>query len=97
MAALTLGLGATSPVIADGAALAKKHNCMACHAVDTKLVGPSFKDIAAKYKGDAAAKGMLVKKVRDGGSGTWGQIPMPPNPSPSDEDLNEIVVWVLEQ
>ncbi len=94
---LTLGLGASGPVAADGAALAKKHNCTACHAVDHKLVGPAFKDIAAKYKGDAAAKGMLVKKVREGGSGTWGQVPMPPNPSPSDEELNEIVGWVLGQ
>ena len=75
--------------------LAKKYNCMACHAVDSKLVGPSYKEVAAKYKGDAAAPAALAEKVKAGGSGVWGQIPMPPNGTVPDEDLNAIVSWIL--
>ena len=76
-------------------ALAKKHNCLACHAVDKKLIGPSYKDVAGKYKGDAGAEAKLVAKVKDGSSGTWGQIPMPPNASVPDADIKALVKWVL--
>src|SRR5512135_937711 len=65
-------------------ALAKKYNCLACHAVDKKVIGPAYQDVAAKYKGDAGAEAKLIAKVKNGGSGTWGQIPMPPNSSVPD-------------
>ena len=75
--------------------LAKDKNCLACHAIDKKLVGPSYKDIAAKYKGDKNAQAMLVKKVRDGGVGVWGQIPMPANPQVNEQEAQALVKWVL--
>ncbi len=68
---------------------------MGCHAVDRKLVGPSFTDVAAKYKGDAGAQGKLEKKVRDGGAGVWGAIPMPSHPGMSAADIHSVVAWVL--
>jgi cytochrome c len=73
--------------------LAKKHNCLACHKVDAKLVGPSYKEIAGRYK--AEDMGKLIEKVKKGGSGTFGQIPMPPNPAVSDDDLKTLVTWIL--
>jgi cytochrome c len=76
-------------------ALAKKYNCLACHAVDKKVVGPAYKDVAAKYKGDAGAEARLVAKVKNGGSGVWGPIPMPPNSSVPDADVKALVKWVL--
>ena len=76
-------------------ALAKKHNCLACHAIDKKLVGPSYQEVAAKYKGDAGAEAKLVAKVKNGGSGAWGQVPMPPNASVPDADIKTLVNWVL--
>jgi cytochrome c len=76
-------------------ALAKKNNCMACHQVDKKVVGPAYKDIAAKYKGDASARDTLIAKVKQGGSGTWGAIPMPPNAAVSEEDVATLVDWIL--
>jgi cytochrome c len=79
---------------ADASALAAKYNCQACHAPDKKVVGPSYKDVAAKYAGDASAAGKLEKKVKSGGSGVWGQIPMPPNNVP-DADLKALVEWIL--
>jgi cytochrome c len=75
--------------------LAKKHACTACHAVDKKVVGPSFKEVAAKYKGDKKAEAMLDEKVKKGGVGTWGQVPMPPNSSVPDADVKALVKWVL--
>ena len=78
--------------------LAKKSNCLACHKVDAKLIGPSYKDIAAKYSGaDAATVDMLIEKVMKGGVGTWGQIPMPPNPLVKEDDAKVLVEWVLSQ
>jgi cytochrome c551/c552 len=68
---------------------------MACHQVETKVVGPAYKEVATKYKGDAAALDTLVAKVKSGGVGTWGQIPMPPNPQVSDDNIRTIVTWVL--
>jgi cytochrome c len=76
-------------------ALAKKYNCLACHAVDKKLIGPSYKDVAAKYKGVAGAQAKMIAKVKNGGAGTWGQIPMPPNAAVPDADLKKMVDWIL--
>jgi cytochrome c len=78
-------------------ALAKKYNCMACHAVDTKKIGPAYKDVAAKYKGNADAEAKLVAKVKTGGSGAWGTMAMPPNAAVPDADVRALVHWVLEQ
>ena len=68
-------------------ALAKKHNCLACHATDKKLVGPSYQEVAAKYKGQKDAEAKLVAKVKNGGAGAWGQVPMPPNASVTEVDF----------
>ena len=75
--------------------LAKKNACTACHAVDKKIVGPAFKEVAAKYRNDKAAEATLVKKVKEGGVGVWGQVPMPPNSTVSDKDIQTLVKWVL--
>jgi cytochrome c len=76
-------------------ALAKKYNCLACHTVDKKIIGPAYKDVAAKYKGDAGAEAKLISKVKKGGAGVWGQIPMPPNATVPDADVKTLVKWVL--
>ncbi len=92
-----LGFGLAAPVQAeDAAALAQTKNCLACHAIDKKLMGPSFKDIAAKYAGDATAEATLIAKVKAGGAGVWGPIPMPPN-NVTDEEGKALVQWVLSQ
>ena len=75
--------------------LAKQKNCLACHALDKKLVGPAYKDIAAKYKADKNASPTLVKKVREGGVGVWGQIPMPANPQVNEQEAQALVKWIL--
>ena len=85
-----------SPVAFASDALAAKNSCTACHAKDHKVVGPAFKDIAAKYAGDAGAVDKLVAKVKKGGSGVWGSIPMPPNSQVSDADAKALVGWVLK-
>lgn len=77
-------------------AMAKKYNCLACHQVDTKLVGPAYKDVARKYKGKAGAEAMLIDKVKKGGSGVWGPIPMPPNAGVPDADVKKLVKWILK-
>ncbi|HWJ00182.1 MAG TPA: c-type cytochrome [Burkholderiales bacterium] len=77
--------------------LAKKHACLACHAIDKKLVGPAYKDVAAKYRGDASAEAKLVDKVKKGSQGTWGQVPMPPNSNVPDADVRALVKWILSQ
>jgi len=77
-------------------ALAQKSGCLACHSVQNKVVGPAYKDVAAKYKGDKTAEAKLIEKVKKGGSGVWGPIPMPPNsPHVKDEDIKTLVEWVL--
>ncbi len=83
-----------APAMADEA-LAKSKNCMQCHAMDKKLVGPAYKDIAKKYAGQADAQAKLVDKVVKGGSGTWGAIPMPANPQVSADEAKKLVAWVL--
>jgi cytochrome c len=85
---------AATPALANEE-LAQKSGCLACHQVDKKVVGPSYKEVAAKYKGDAKAPAMLAEKVKKGGVGTWGQVPMPPNAAVKDEDIKTLVKWVL--
>jgi cytochrome c len=92
-AAATLGLSAQANA-ADAPALAQSKNCLTCHMVDKKLVGPGLKEIAQKYKGDSGAVADLSKKVINGTSGTWGAIPMPPNPVTQDE-AKMLVEWIL--
>jgi cytochrome c len=75
--------------------LAREKNCLACHAVDNKLVGPGYKEVAAKYKGDKSAEDKLAQKVMKGGSGVWGQIPMPANPQVSAAEAKTLVKWIL--
>ena len=79
----------------DGEALIKKYGCVACHANDKKVIGPAYAEVAAKYKGDAGAAAKLAAKVKAGGSGVWGQIPMPPNPSVSDADMKTMIAYIL--
>jgi cytochrome c len=86
---LVTGQAAASPE------LAKAKNCTACHAVDKKLIGPSYKDVATKYANDKDAVGKLTKKVRDGGVGVWGQIPMPANPQVTADEATTLVKWIL--
>lgn len=76
--------------------LAKSKNCMACHAVDKKVVGPSYKDVAAKYKGQKDAEAKLAGKIMKGGSGVWGTMAMPANPQVNAEEAKKLVKWVLE-
>lgn len=79
-------------------ALAQKSGCLACHNADKKVIGPAFKDVAAKYKGNGEAEAKLVYKVKAGGSGVWGPVPMPANsPRVSDADIKTLVKWVLSQ
>ncbi len=77
--------------------LAKKHNCLACHSIDKKLVGPSYKDIAEKYRNDKSAEAKLVEKVKKGGSGVWGPVPMAPNQTVPEAELKALVKWILSQ
>ena len=93
-AGILAGLFFIAPARADEA-LAKKHNCTACHGIDKKLVGPAYKDVAAKYKGQTVAA-RLEEKVKKGGSGVWGPIPMPPNAAVPDADIKKLVDWVLK-
>lgn len=74
--------------------IAQKNACLACHAVDHKVVGPSYKDVAAKYKGNSKAADILMKKVKTGGSGVWGTAAMPPSPI-KDADLKIVIDWIL--
>jgi cytochrome c len=90
-----LALAAAAPGQASEA-LAKKHNCLACHVVKgPKTVGPAYSDVAKKYAGRKGAEAMLVEKVKNGGSGVWGQIPMPPNAQVPDADVHALVKWIL--
>ena len=90
-----VGLSAASSVQADNA-LAQASGCLACHAMETKLVGPTIKDIAAKYNGVEGATATLSAKVKTGGSGVWGPVPMPPSPAP-EADVSAVVAWMLAQ
>jgi cytochrome c len=75
--------------------LFRKNGCMACHAIDHKILGPSYKDISAKYQGNKDALALLMKKIKEGGSGVWGTTKMQPHPNISDTDLKTMVTWIL--
>jgi cytochrome c len=92
--ALAAAAVVSAPAFADEA-LAKKSNCLACHAVDTKLVGPAYKEVAAKYAGQKGAVDALAAKITKGSSGVWGAIPMPANTQVSDADAKKLAAWVL--
>ena len=97
-AVATLLAAGTANAALDNAAaeaMMKKDGCAACHAIDKKLVGPAYVDVAAKYKGDKDAVAKLTKKVKEGGSGVWGQIPMPPNAATPTADVTDLVTWIL--
>ncbi len=91
---LAMTLAVAAPAFADQA-LATSKNCMACHAVDKKLVGPAFKEVAAKYAGKAGAADTLAGKIIKGGSGVWGPVPMPANAQVNDADAKKLAAWVL--
>lgn len=92
--AAALGLGLAAPAFAD-LALATSKNCMSCHAVDRKVLGPSFKDVATKYKDDKGAVDALASKIVKGGAGVWGPVPMPANNQVSEADAKKLAAWVL--
>lgn len=93
---LIAGCFSTAALAKDAAALAEKAGCMTCHAVGKRLVGPSFKEVAAKYKGKAEAPATLAAKIQNGGFGVWGTMPMPPQKSKiSEADTHKLVNWVL--
>ena len=93
---LAMTLSVAAPAMAD-LALATSKNCMACHAVDKKMVGPSFKDVAAKYAGQKDAVDKLAVKIVKGGSGVWGPVPMPANAQVAEADSKKLAAWVLTQ
>ena len=98
LASLIVGAGLLAAGAAqaqDGQALLQKYGCIACHAIDKKVVGPAYNDVAAKYKGDAGAAAKLAAKVKAGGTGVWGQVPMPPNPTVTDADLKTLISYIL--
>ena len=89
-------ISAVEAATTDATQLLTKYNCQACHTVDKKLVGPTYKEVAAKYASDTAAPAKLEQKIKSGGSGVWGAVPMPPNNIP-DADLKTLVAWILAQ
>jgi cytochrome c len=91
----TIAIAAASTGALANEELAKKNACTACHAIDKKLVGPGYKEVAAKYRGNAKAEALLIDKVKTGGVGVWGQVPMPPNATVKDEDVKTLVKWIL--
>jgi len=100
MSKLMIAAASAAMLVMSGAAsadqaLAQKNACMSCHGVDKKIVGPAFKEIAKKYADDKDAQAQLVTKVKTGGKGVWGAIPMPPNPNLKQEDAEKIVAWLL--
>lgn len=96
LALAALGIAVASGPAFAQAELAKQKNCLACHASDKKLVGPAYKEVAKKYKGQADAAVKLADKVKKGGSGAWGAVPMPPNANVPDGDIKTLVAWVLK-
>jgi cytochrome c len=96
LALAVVGLAATGAANAQsGQDLLQKSGCTACHAVDKKVVGPAYQEVAAKYKGDAGAAAKLAAKVKAGGSGVWGPVPMPPHPQVSDADIKTMIAYIL--
>lgn len=95
-----MSIAIASLALASGAAfasadLAKAKNCLACHVADKKLVGPSYKEVASKYAKDKDAVAKLAKKIREGGVGAWGQVPMPANPQVSEAEAQTLAKWVM--
>lgn len=84
-----------APAAEDPLALAKKHGCLNCHAINKKVVGPAWQDVAAKYRGDAGAENRLMEKVAKGGSGVWGRVAMPPSPKLSEAERRKLVKFIL--
>jgi cytochrome c len=100
MKTITLSLLLVAGALSAGAAqadeaLAKAKNCMACHSVDKKIVGPAYKDVAKKYAGQKDAEAKLAEKVIKGGKGSWGEVPMPPNATVKPEEATKLVKWIL--
>ena len=91
---VTCVLCIAAPAQAD-LALARSKNCMSCHAVERKVLGPAFKDVAARYKGNAGAVDLLATKIRKGGAGVWGPVPMPANNQVSEAEAKTLATWVL--
>ena len=92
--AMTLAFAASSPAFANEA-LAKSKNCMSCHSVDKKVVGPAYKDVAKKFAGQKDAEAQLIKAVLKGSSGVWGPIPMPANANVNEAEAKQLVDWIL--
>ena len=84
-----------APVAQADEALLKKHNCVACHQIDKKVIGPGYKEVAKKYKGQKDVAATLAAKVKKGGQGAWGPVPMPPNAQVPDEDIKKMVDYIL--
>jgi cytochrome c len=97
LAAMLLAVGNAHAALdnASAEAMMKKDGCAACHSIDKKVIGPAYVEVAAKYKGDKDAVAKLSDKVKKGGVGVWGQIPMPPNAQVPDADIKELVTWIL--
>jgi len=93
LATLT-AVAAATPAMADEA-MAKAKNCMACHAIDKKVVGPAYKDVAKKFGGQAGAADMLADKIMKGSTGTWGPVPMPPNTNVNAAEAKSLATWIL--
>lgn len=96
MLLVSTGLLLSFPAAAD-LALATSKNCMACHNIDKKVVGPAYKDVAAKYRGDKTAPARLATKVMEGGGGVWGVVKMPSNPQVREAEARKLVAWILSQ
>jgi cytochrome c len=100
MTRVAVSLVMAAPAVSAGTAsadekLARERQCLACHRIDGKLVGPSYRDVAARYRGDAAAEGRLAAKIRTGGAGVWGTLAMAPNPAVTEADARLLARWVL--
>ncbi|MCC7487396.1 MAG: c-type cytochrome [Burkholderiales bacterium] len=92
---LTAAVALAAPLARADAALLKKHNCISCHQVDKKILGPSYREVAKKYKGQKDIAAKLAAKVKKGGQGVWGQVPMPPNAAVPDADIQKMVAYIL--
>jgi cytochrome c len=93
--ALFVGLAALSMDAPASEELAKSKGCLGCHGIDSKIVGPAYKDVAKKYSGEAGAADKLAEKVMKGGGGVWGQMPMPPNSQVNADEARQLVQWIL--
>jgi cytochrome c len=95
LALATIVAAVITPAAFADQAMAEKKNCLACHQVDKKLVGPAYKDVAAKYAGQKDAAAKLAEKIQKGGTGVWGQIPMPANPQVNADEAKALAIWIL--